>query len=118
MVTAKTDRNGADTEDVSAGIRRSAHDAAGMVKSTYDRAAEKVPDAVSGAQGAARDTQKALDGMPNQGLMIGASLSLGLGVGLFISGANRLLVLLSLAPAVAMIATLLGREDQTEVSAG
>lgn len=118
MVATKTERNGADTEDVSAGIRRSAHDAAGMVKSTYERAAEKVPDAVSGAQGAARDTQKALEGMPNQGLLIGTSFSLGLGVGLFLTGANRLIVLLTLAPAMAMIATLLRRDDQADVSAG
>ncbi len=50
--------------------------------------------------------------MPNQGLVVGTSFSIGLGVGLFMSGANRLLVLLALAPAAAMAATLIAREGQ------
>jgi pantoate kinase len=88
-----------------------AQEAADIVKSTAERAAEYWPEAVAGAQTYARDTQKALEKMPNQGLVIGTSFSLGLGVGLFMSGANRLLVLLSLAPAAAMAATLLSRNE-------
>ena len=42
---------------------------------------------------------------------------LGLGVGLFTSGANRLLVLLALAPAAAMAATLVAREEETSTKA-
>jgi hypothetical protein len=63
------------------------------------------------AQVAARDTQQALERMPNQGLLIGTSFSIGLGTGLFMSGSNRLLVLLALAPAAAMVATLVGRDE-------
>lgn len=88
-----------------------AHEAADLIKSTYGRAAERWPEAVASAQVAARDTQQALERMPNQGLIIGTSFSLGLGVGLFMSGANRLLVLVALAPAAAMAATLLAREE-------
>jgi len=84
-----------------------------MVKSTYDRAAERLPEVAETAQVAARDTQRALERMPNQGLVVGTSFSLGLGVGLFMSGANRLLVLLALAPAAAMAATLVAREDES-----
>jgi hypothetical protein len=93
------------------GVMNGAHEAAELVKSTAERAAEYWPEAVAGAQTYARDTRKALDQMPNQGLVIGTSFSLGLGVGLFMSGANRLLVLLSLAPAAAMAATLLSRNE-------
>lgn len=88
-----------------------ATEAADLIKNTAERAAERWPEAVATAQVAARDTQHALERMPNQGLVIGTSFSLGLGVGLFMSGANRLLVLLALAPAAAMAATLVGRDE-------
>lgn len=108
--TAIADRNGARRGPV--GVLAGAQDAADLVRSTAERAAERWPEAVAGAQTAARDTQRALEHMPNQGLVIGSSFSLGLGVGLFMTGANRLLVLLALAPAAAMAATLLAREDE------
>ena len=88
-----------------------AQEAADLIKNTAERAAERWPDAVATAQVAARDTQQALERMPNQGLVIGTSFSLGLGVGLFMSGANRLLVLLAMAPAAAMAATLVARDE-------
>jgi hypothetical protein len=88
-----------------------AQEAADLIKATAERAAERWPEAVASAQVAARDTQQALERMPNQGLVIGTSFSLGLGVGLFMTGANRLLVLLALAPAAAMAATLVARDE-------
>jgi hypothetical protein len=88
-----------------------AHEAADLIKNTAERAAERWPEAIASAQVAARDTQQALERMPNQGLVIGTSFSIGIGVGLFMSGANRLLVLLALAPAAAMAATLVAREE-------
>lgn len=100
------------------GVMAGAQDAAEKVLVSAERAAERLPDAMAGAQVAARDTQRALDEMPNQALIIGTSFSLGLGVGLFLTGSNRLLVLVALAPAAAMAATLLGREEaQQEASA-
>ena len=91
-----------------------AQEAAEKVRLGAERAAERLPDAVAGAQVAARDTQRALDEMPNQALLLGTSFSIGLGVGLFLTGSNRLLVLAALAPAAAMAATLLGREEQQQ----
>ena len=88
-------------------LKRTPH----LIKNTAERAAERWPEAVATAQVAARDTQQALERMPNQGLVIGTSFSLGRGVGLFMSGANRLLVLLALAPAAAMAATLVARDE-------
>ena len=95
------------------GVLAGAQDAAVLVRATAERAAEHWPEAVAGAQTAARDTQRALEKVPNQGLVIGTSFSLGLGVGLFMTGANRLLVLLALVPAAAMAATLMAREEAT-----
>lgn len=108
--TATAEKNG--VQKAADGVVAGAQDAADVVKTTYDRAAERFPDAVAKTQVAARDTQKALERMPNQGLLVGTSFSLGLGVGLFMSGANRLLVLLALAPAAAMAATLVAREEE------
>jgi hypothetical protein len=108
--TATAEKNG--VQKAADGVFASAQDAADVVKTTYDRAAERFPDAVAKTQVAARDTQKALERMPNQGLLVGTSFSLGLGVGLFTSGANRLLVLLALAPAAAMVATLVARQEE------
>jgi hypothetical protein len=109
--TTTADRNG--SKGGTTGLMASAQDAADIVKTTAERAAERWPEAMAGAQTYARDTQRALEKMPNQGLVIGSSFSLGLGVGLFMTGANRLLVLLALAPAAAMAATLLGRDEET-----
>lgn len=109
--TTTADRNGSKRE--ATGVVAGAQDAADMVKATAERAAEKWPEAVAGAQTYARDTQRVLEKMPNQGLVIGSSFSLGLGVGLFMTGANRVFVLLALAPAAAMAATLLGRDEDT-----
>lgn len=81
------------------------------IKAGVGKAAEVMPEAMASAQVAARDTQRALDQMSDQGLLAGAAFSLGLGVGLLVSGTNRLLVFLVLAPAAAMLATLMGREN-------
>jgi hypothetical protein len=107
--TATVEQNGRKVAD---SVVSSAQDMADMAKTTYDRAAERLPDAVASAQTVARDAQRHLERAPNQGLIIGTSFSLGLGVGLFMSGANRLLVLLALAPAAAMAATLVAREEE------
>ena len=116
MTEGRSTTKGGTTATVGNGSKRTAaiagaQDAADLIKTTAERAAERWPEAVATAQVAARDTQQALERMPNQGLVIGTSFSIGLGVGLFMSGANRLLVLLALAPAAAMAATLLARDE-------
>ncbi len=87
-------------------------DAAEVMRTTAERAASRLPDAVATAQVAATETQRVLDEMPSQALQMGTTFSLGLGVGLFVSGANRLLVAVAMAPAAAMALTMFGREQQ------
>jgi hypothetical protein len=96
------------------GVMSTAQDAAERVKTVAETAAERLPDAMASAQVAMTDTQRALDELPNQALVIGTSFSLGLGVGMFLTGTNRLLVLVALVPAAAMAATLVGRGSATE----
>ncbi len=92
-------------------VAESAQDAAELVRTTAEKAAAKLPDVASTAQDAARDTQRRLDAMPNQALLVGTSFSIGAAAGLFIGGSNRLLVVLALAPAAAMALTMMNRGD-------
>jgi len=64
-----------------------------------------------------RDTQRRLDQMSDDNLLAGASFSLGLAIGLFVSGSSRLLVALTLVPAAAMLSTLMTREREAAGSA-
>lgn len=102
---------------VGAAVMSATQGATEMVRTTAERAAARLPEAVAGAQVAATETQRVLGEMPSQALLIGTSFSLGLGVGLFVTGANRLLVGLALAPAGAMALTMFGREQQAQGSA-
>ncbi len=86
-------------------------DAQQRLKAGANQVAERFPEALSGAQSAARDTQRTLDGMSDDALLAGAGFSVGMAVGLFVGGVNRLLILLSLIPAAAMAATLAGRRQ-------
>ncbi len=88
-----------------------AQGAAEVARQTAGRAAAALPDAVAGAQVYARDTQRTLEGMDDQTLLAGTTFALGLGLGLFVSGAHRLLVAAALVPAGAMAMTLLGRKE-------
>lgn len=117
-MTELNDQQEANGEEMQGGLRRAgtsvmsgATDAADVVRATAEAARARLPEAVAGAQVAARDTHKVLKAMPNQALIMGTSFSLGMAVGLFVSGANRLLVALALAPAAAMALTMFGRND-------
>jgi hypothetical protein len=82
------------------------------IRAGVGKAAEAMPDAMASAQSAARDTQQRLDSMSDDNLLAGASFSLGLAIGLFVSGSSRLLVALTLVPAAAMLSTLMSRERE------
>src|SRR4051794_13777025 len=101
-------------------VMSATQDAAETARVTAQRAAEKLPDAVAGVQVAATQTQRRLEEMDNDALLVGTSFSLGLAVGLFLSGANRFLILGALAPAGAMALTMFGRQqaDAASTSAG
>jgi hypothetical protein len=93
-------------------VLNSAQEVAARVRTTASRAAERLPSSVSDAQGAARDTQRALDQMPSETLLLGTGFWLGMTAGLWLKGANRVLVALALMPAAAMASTLVRRRPQ------
>jgi hypothetical protein len=99
------------SESRASAVVSGAQQAADVARQTAERAAARLPDAVARTQVAAHDTQLALEGMPSQTLLAGTTFSLGLGIGLFVSGAHRLLVTAAFLPAFAMLLTLLGRDQ-------
>jgi len=86
------------------------------IRAGVGKAADAMPDAMASAHSAARDTQRRLDQMSEDNLLAGASFSLGLAIGLFVSGSSRLLVALTLVPAAAMLSTLMNREREAAAS--
>lgn len=110
--------NGNSTDDSGSGplvgvmstAQGAAQATADAVRSAAETAAERLPSAMSTAQEVASGTATTLDELPDQALIIGTSFSLGLGIGLFLTGTHRLFVLIALAPAAAMAATLLNRD--------
>jgi pantoate kinase len=109
--TQQDEENTNGSRGMGTAVMSATQDAAEMARVTAQRAAERLPEAVAGVQGAATETQRRLDELPNEGLIVGTSFSLGLGVGLFLSGANRFLILGALAPAAAMALTMFGRQQ-------
>ncbi len=89
--------------------------AAQAAQNAAQDAAGRIPDAIAGVQGAAAGTQRRLVEMPSEGLILGTSFSLGLGLGMLLGGSNRFFVAAALVPATAMSLTMLGR-NRTEVS--
>jgi hypothetical protein len=115
---AQGQTNGPDGAD---GTREAAlnamSDAQEKLRSGANQVADRLPEAIAGAQVAAHDAQVALDGMSDEALIAGTSFSVGLAVGLFFGGVNRLLILLAALPGAAMAATLAGRR-QAAAAAG
>jgi hypothetical protein len=94
-------------------MKETAREAAGTVRAVAGTAAERLPSAVAQAQSTVDDTARVLNQWPDQRLVVGTSFSIGLGVGMFLSGTNRLLVAVALIPAAAMAATLMGRDTRS-----
>jgi len=100
------------------GVMAAAQDVAGRAKGAASEVGTRLPDAMSSAQVAVGDTARTLEQMPEQTLMLGAAFSLGLGLGMFVTGSSRLLVTVALTPAAAMAATLFQRENRAKLPTG
>jgi hypothetical protein len=98
-----------DSTGVGTAVMNASQDAAEMARNTAQKAADKLPDAVGTVQEAATETQRRLDEMPNDALVIGTSFSLGMAAALFLTGANRFLVAIAALPAIAMALTVVNR---------
>jgi hypothetical protein len=86
---------------------------AGDVADRAVAAAQRLPEAAAATGARLEQANEMIQGESDEVLAVGASLSLGLAMGLLLGGANRLLVVLALIPATAMGFTLFDRHGGT-----
>ena len=87
-------------------------DVASGVRGAAETVAARLPDAAATTRAAVDEAARRMETGSDEMLTAGASLSLGLALGLLIGGANRILVALALIPAAAMGMTLLDRNTR------
>jgi hypothetical protein len=90
--------------------------AKGIASDVADRAvaaAQRLPEAATATGARIEQANQMIQAESDEVLAVGASLSLGLAMGLLLGGANRLLVILALIPATAMGFTLFDRHGGT-----
>ena len=89
-----------------------ANDVAQGVREAAETVAARLPEAAATTRAVVDEAAKRIESGSDEMLNAGATLSLGFALGLFVGGANRILVVLSLVPAAAMALTLLDRNGR------
>jgi hypothetical protein len=84
-------------------------DVASEVADRASSVAARLPEAAATTRVAVEEAARRMESGSDQMLAVGASLSLGLALGMLVGGANRMLVAVALIPATAMAFTLLDR---------
>jgi hypothetical protein len=87
-------------------------DVASGVRGAAETVAARLPEAAATTRAAVDEAARRIETGSDEMLTAGATLSLGLAIGLLIGGANRILVVLALIPAAAMGMTLLDRSGR------
>lgn len=93
-------------------LAASARDLASQIEDGSSRIVDRVPEAVEAVRGNAVEAARAVESMPEPTRRILATLSLGLGAGLYLAGAPRLVTLLAFLPALLVAGTSLARDPQ------
>jgi hypothetical protein len=96
-------------EEATRDLAATTRDVANEVADRASSVAARLPEAAATTRGAVEEAARRMEAGSDEMLAVGASLSLGLAIGLLIGGANRILVALALIPATAMGFTLLDR---------
>ncbi|HEV8489534.1 MAG TPA: hypothetical protein VGQ58_07075 [Candidatus Limnocylindrales bacterium] len=87
-------------------------DVANGVKGAAETVVARLPEAAATTRAAVDEAARRIETGSDEMLTAGATLSLGLAIGLLIGGASRILVVLALIPAAAMGMTLLDRSSR------
>lgn len=106
-----TTRSDNDAETTARDIASTTRDVATEVADRAGAVAARLPEAAATTRGAVEEAARRMEAGSNEMLAMGASLSLGLAIGMLIGGGNRMLVALALIPATAMGFTLLDRSS-------
>ncbi len=83
--------------------------AIGVMRATADQVGDRLPGVVDTVREGATGGARAIQELPDRDQRLLAAFSLGLGLGLSISGAPRLLVVATLAPALLIGTTMTTR---------
>jgi chemotaxis response regulator CheB len=97
-------------------VASTTRDVANDVADKASAVAAKLPEAAATTRSAVEEATRRMEAGSDEALAVGASLSIGLAIGLLLGGANRLLVVLALIPATAMSFTLLDRHSGGRLS--
>ena len=111
MTTAKRPEPAGSTSSPS-GARETAAEVASTMRDAAGTVAARLPDAAATTRAAVDEAARRIETGSDEMLTAGATLSLGVAIGLLIAGASRLLVVLALVPAAAMGLTLLDRSGR------
>ena len=111
MANQTTTREGSGTKESSGDrdLGATTREVANEVAERASSVAARLPDAAATTRGAVEEAARRMEAGSDEMLTVGASLSLGLAVGMLIGGAPRILVAVALIPATAMGFTLLDR---------
>ena len=105
----------APTHATDAGDRMS--DAVDALRATADQVGDRIPAVIDTVRDGALEGAHTIQAMPENNQRLLAAFSLGLGLGLSISGAPRVIVAATLAPAMFVAAMIVSR-DATAVARG
>jgi hypothetical protein len=114
IIESTTDRDqvGVSATDRVARLGDTARDAAGAVSDAATAATPRISEAVASTADAAREADRLIRTSSDQALGMVGALSLGTAMGLLIGGGNRLLVALSLVPALLVATNIVQRMDR------
>jgi hypothetical protein len=107
--TTSRPSSSSDTESKAKEIAATTRDVATEVADRANAVAARLPEAAATTRSAVEEATRRMEAGSDEMLAVGASLSLGLAIGMLVGGANRILVALALIPATAMGFTLLDR---------
>ncbi|HSL35114.1 MAG TPA: hypothetical protein VK871_15785 [Candidatus Limnocylindrales bacterium] len=109
MANQTTSRAGSGSGTNGSTATSTTRDVAAEVADRANAVAARLPDAAASTRGAVEEAARRMEAGSDEMLAVGASLSLGLAIGMLIGGAPRILVAIALIPATAMGFTLLDR---------
>jgi hypothetical protein len=97
------------SDDTASNVASTTREVANEVADRASAVVARLPEAAATTRGAVEEAARRMEAGSDEMLAVGASLSLGLAIGMLVGGANRILVAFALIPATAMGFTLLDR---------
>jgi hypothetical protein len=108
--TSAERRAASEARDAVATARSGFADTMDAVRSTATNVSDRMPDVIESVKVSASDGAKTVQAWPASSQRLAAAFSVGLGVGLTLAGAPRLVIAGSLLPAIVVAAANIGIE--------